>query len=186
MSALPRMSRVAVPAVPSAPPSGSVSAVTPGFTRAGSIVCINQSHCSRGPTPARARSAASRLARAAGASMLASPPGASLRGVAGAAPDGDRRIAPEPGIAEGQPAQVELRPPVAPDHLDVLAGAAEPRGMPRLGGLAAGFGHLADSVYSGNMFTSEAVTQGLRIRVESEYSPERSNPCQQQWFFLYT
>jgi ApaG protein len=36
------------------------------------------------------------------------------------------------------------------------------------------------------MFTSEAVTRHLRVRVESQYSPERSNPCQQEWFFLYT
>ena len=36
------------------------------------------------------------------------------------------------------------------------------------------------------MFTSEAVTRGLRVRVESQYCPERSSPCQQQWFFLYT
>ena len=36
------------------------------------------------------------------------------------------------------------------------------------------------------MFTSEAVTNGVRIHVESVYSPERSNPSQQQWFFLYT
>jgi len=36
------------------------------------------------------------------------------------------------------------------------------------------------------MFTSEAVTRCLRVRVESQYSPERSNPCQHEWFFLYT
>jgi ApaG protein len=36
------------------------------------------------------------------------------------------------------------------------------------------------------MFTSDAVTRGVRVSVESEYSPERSQPAQQQWFFLYT
>jgi ApaG protein len=36
------------------------------------------------------------------------------------------------------------------------------------------------------MFTSEAVTRGVRVRVESEYAPERSEPCKNQWFFLYT
>lgn len=36
------------------------------------------------------------------------------------------------------------------------------------------------------MFTSEAVTQGVRVRVESHYDPTRSRPNQQQWFFLYT
>lgn len=36
------------------------------------------------------------------------------------------------------------------------------------------------------MFTSEAVTRGVRVRVESQYSPERSQPNSNQWFFLYT
>jgi ApaG protein len=36
------------------------------------------------------------------------------------------------------------------------------------------------------MFTSEAVTRGVRVRVESEYAPERSQPLKNQWFFLYT
>ena len=36
------------------------------------------------------------------------------------------------------------------------------------------------------MFTSDAVTRGIKIHVESEYAPERSQPSQNQWFFLYT
>ena len=36
------------------------------------------------------------------------------------------------------------------------------------------------------MFISEAVTRGVRVRVESEYSPERSKPAKNEWFFLYT
>mgnify|MGYP006317266227 CR=1 FL=1 len=36
------------------------------------------------------------------------------------------------------------------------------------------------------MSTSEAVTAGIRVEVESRYAPERSQPGQQQWFFLYT
>ena len=36
------------------------------------------------------------------------------------------------------------------------------------------------------MFTSEAVTRGIKVRVESEYAPERSQPSKNQWFFLYT
>ena len=36
------------------------------------------------------------------------------------------------------------------------------------------------------MFSSEAVTQGVRVRVESEYAPTQSKPFQSQWFFLYT
>ena len=36
------------------------------------------------------------------------------------------------------------------------------------------------------MFTSDAVTQGIRVQVVSRYDPSRSNPHQNQWFFLYT
>ena len=36
------------------------------------------------------------------------------------------------------------------------------------------------------MFSSEAVTRGIRVSVVSEYSPERSQPSDHQWFFLYT
>jgi len=33
---------------------------------------------------------------------------------------------------------------------------------------------------------SEAVTRHIRVRVETEYAPGRSNPAQSKWFFLYT
>jgi ApaG protein len=33
---------------------------------------------------------------------------------------------------------------------------------------------------------SEAVTRDIRVHVETEYSPGRSNPVKNQWFFLYT
>lgn len=36
------------------------------------------------------------------------------------------------------------------------------------------------------MFTSEAMTQGVRVRVRAQFDPTRSRPQQQQWFFLYT
>lgn len=36
------------------------------------------------------------------------------------------------------------------------------------------------------MFTSEALTRGIRVRVVSRYSPERSDPARRHWFFLYT
>jgi ApaG protein len=36
------------------------------------------------------------------------------------------------------------------------------------------------------MFTSEALTRGVRVSVVSEYAPERSDPAKNQWFFLYT
>jgi ApaG protein len=35
------------------------------------------------------------------------------------------------------------------------------------------------------MPSSEAVTAGIRVGVESSYSPERSQPSDKQWFFLY-
>ena len=34
--------------------------------------------------------------------------------------------------------------------------------------------------------TSEAVTRGIRVSVESSYSAPHSRPAQQQWFFVYT
>ena len=35
------------------------------------------------------------------------------------------------------------------------------------------------------MPTSEAVTQGIRVSVESTFHPERSNPVSGEWFFSY-
>jgi ApaG protein len=34
--------------------------------------------------------------------------------------------------------------------------------------------------------TSEAVTQSVRVEVESQYAPEHSQPFQKHWFFYYT
>jgi ApaG protein len=36
------------------------------------------------------------------------------------------------------------------------------------------------------MFTSEATTRGVHVAVVCEYAPARSNPQQEEWFFLYT
>ena len=36
------------------------------------------------------------------------------------------------------------------------------------------------------MYTSEVVTQGIRVQVTARYSPEHSQPHQNKWFFLYT
>jgi ApaG protein len=36
------------------------------------------------------------------------------------------------------------------------------------------------------MFSSEATTRGVRVSVQSEYSPDQSAPSKNQWFFLYT
>jgi len=35
------------------------------------------------------------------------------------------------------------------------------------------------------VFTSEACTCGIRVHVQADYSPERSDPEQGQWFFTY-
>ena len=35
-------------------------------------------------------------------------------------------------------------------------------------------------------FTSEAVTNGVRVKVKSRYSAEHSQPQNSRWFFLYT
>lgn len=35
-------------------------------------------------------------------------------------------------------------------------------------------------------FSSEAVTRGIRVRVEPQFDPARSRPAAGQWFFLYT
>lgn len=36
------------------------------------------------------------------------------------------------------------------------------------------------------MGSSEALTRGVRVRVKSQYVPERSQPPQGEWFFTYT
>jgi len=36
------------------------------------------------------------------------------------------------------------------------------------------------------MSSSEATTKSIRVHVKAEYDPGRSNPQQNQWFFLYT
>ncbi len=36
------------------------------------------------------------------------------------------------------------------------------------------------------MFHSEATTRGIRVRVHSRYVAERSDPENEEWFFIYT
>jgi ApaG protein len=36
------------------------------------------------------------------------------------------------------------------------------------------------------MFTSDAITRGIKVHVESQYAPERSQPAASEWFFIYT
>ena len=37
-----------------------------------------------------------------------------------------------------------------------------------------------------SVHTSEAVTRGVRVHVTAKYSPSRSEPLQNRWFFFYT
>jgi ApaG protein len=97
---------------------------------------------------------------------------------AGAGKDGDGWVSRKRGIGEGPTAQVEHGPPVAPDDVHVPAGIAQ-AGRSRLPG-------DERIVHHDSMFTSEAVTRGVRVRVVSEYAPDRSQPAKNQWFFLYT
>ena len=34
--------------------------------------------------------------------------------------------------------------------------------------------------------TSEAITNNVRVEVESQFAPDRSQPFENEWFFLYT
>src|ERR1700733_13103977 len=36
------------------------------------------------------------------------------------------------------------------------------------------------------MFSSEVTTRNIRVRVQAQYDPRRTNPQLNQWFFLYT
>jgi ApaG protein len=49
------------------------------------------------------------------------------------------------------------------------------------------FEHKAECVIIREiMFLSEATTRNIRVSVQSQYDPSRSNPGNSQWFFLYT
>ncbi len=38
---------------------------------------------------------------------------------------------------------------------------------------------------SPNVFTSEAVTNGVRVQVRAQYAPDQSEPLHQRWTFIY-
>jgi ApaG protein len=46
--------------------------------------------------------------------------------------------------------------------------------------------HITELEGRQDVFTSEALTRGVRVKVVSRYSPEHSHPEQNRWFFLYT
>jgi ApaG protein len=94
--------------------------------------------------------------------------------------DGNPWVAGERRIGQRKPAEVEPRLAGRDDDLHVQAPGAEP------GAFVLGLPGRAAIVHHADMFTSEAITRGVRVRVESEYSPDKSQPGKNEWFFLYT
>src|SRR5205807_8023281 len=80
-------------------------------------------------------------------------------------------------------AEIESRSAIADDHAHVAACRAQT-------GAKTAWLRLSRSILivhdDDAMFTSEAVTRGVRVHAQSEYAAERSQPSQNQWFFLYT
>jgi|SRR5579871_620583 len=95
---------------------------------------------------------------------------------------GQRRVSREPWIRLRQLAHDEPAAFVAHDDATVQARRAEAGRSIRSFGLNA----IGSIVHDRRMFTSETVTRGIRVSVMCEYAPDRSNPAQGQWFFLYT
>ena len=90
------------------------------------------------------------------------------------------RVARESRIAERTPAQIEHGAAGAGDELHVGAAAAQP------GAIVRRLPGTARIVHHDGMFTSEAMTRGVRVTVQAEYAADRSDPSKNQWFFLYT
>jgi ApaG protein len=94
--------------------------------------------------------------------------------------NGQRRIPWEPFVGERQLTQIEFRSARAAHDSRVCAtGTKADLRLSRLPG-------TAGIVHHESMFISEAVTRGVRVRVQSEYSADQSAPSKNQWFFLYT
>lgn len=107
--------------------------------------------------------------------------------VTGALTDGQRRISGKPRVLGGEPALIEQRAAIGrnPPHMatrGAQAGRYGRRSLPPRVFLS----HHAKRSHTEVMPGSEAVTQGVRIEVESRYAPEQSQPFQQHWFFYYT
>src|SRR6185503_1347404 len=96
--------------------------------------------------------------------------------------DDDRNggIARECRVGERSPTEVKGRAAGARHELHMRAAAAQPRrGRSDLPVRRA-------IVHDLSMFSSEAVTRGIRVFVQSEYAPDKSRPAHNEWFFLYT
>lgn len=100
--------------------------------------------------------------------------------VAVAAKNRQRWISRKPVIGKRQRAEIELRSACTADDLRLCAiGTQTDTRLSRLPG-------PAPIVHHECMFISEALTRGVRVRVQSEYSADQSAPSKNQWFFLYT
>jgi ApaG protein len=93
--------------------------------------------------------------------------------------DRQPRVPGEAHVGTRALAEHELAAALAGDEAQEPAGGAEPARNIRLPAVAA-------IVHHDEVFTSEALTRGIRIAVVSEYSPEQSAPSRQLWRFLYT
>ncbi len=98
---------------------------------------------------------------------------------AGARQDGDGGVAREPRILERSLAEIEDRGAATLHQPHLGAADAEPAAVDGL----PGSGRIVNHYY---MFNSEALTRGVRVAVQAEYAPDRSEPSKSQWFFLYT
>ena len=88
----------------------------------------------------------------------------------------NRRVAWKRRIDEGHATEVEARSAGADDRLKVSTPGAQ------AGTVVFDLPGYAAIVHHAGMFTSEATTRSVRVRVESEYAPDRSQPCKNQWF----
>jgi ApaG protein len=100
--------------------------------------------------------------------------------IAATANNRQRWISRKSCVAERQLAEIEFRAARAAHDSRVCAtGTKADLRLSRLPG-------PARIVHHESMFISEAVTRGVRVRVQSEYSADQSAPSKNQWFFLYT
>lgn len=91
-----------------------------------------------------------------------------------------RRILGKSRVGERQLAQIEGRTACVPHDPCVCAVVTKAHSrVSRLPG-------TARIVHYESMFMSEALTRGVRVRVQAEYSADQSAPAKNQWFFLYT
>ena len=100
--------------------------------------------------------------------------------IAVATNNGQRWITWESFVGERQLAEIELGAARAAHDPRVCATGAKPDSSIQL------LPGAARIVHDELMFISEAVTRGVRVRVQSEYSADQSAPSKNQWFFLYT